>query len=289
MCGLLPFSRELNAAGGNGAHGVMALQPTGQLNGSSSSSSCREPSGGSGCRSTAAHSRTVSAACPHPRASPLCCRCVFPLFQSLCCTFATAFLLAGEGAAALAAGTLLALFAQSKHCWGRASCCLAGAVQSPSQQGEAGCRRLCSLCTSPHAEPRLYQEIRERGLNSVSHESDEDLLEEPIPEEPSLPGAAIVVRSYRPAQVTWSQLPEVRVPSSCLPMSLLGLRGPGCPSSRLPVVNDYSFAHPSLQIALVAQADASLIERKWGSVCFKSGAAAQKGAAHPAALCCGML
>ncbi|XP_065552864.1 rho guanine nucleotide exchange factor 16 isoform X3 [Lathamus discolor] len=58
-------------------------------------------------------------------------------------------------------------------------------------------------------QPRLYQEIRERGLNSVSHESDEDLLEESIPEEPSPAGAAIVVQSYRPAQVTWSQLPEV--------------------------------------------------------------------------------
>nr|XP_047923465.1 rho guanine nucleotide exchange factor 16 isoform X3 [Anser cygnoides] len=58
-------------------------------------------------------------------------------------------------------------------------------------------------------QPRLYQEIRERGLNSVSHESDEDLLEEPIPEEPSPPDTAIVVQSYRPAQVTWSQLPEV--------------------------------------------------------------------------------
>ncbi|KAJ7395515.1 hypothetical protein BTVI_153773 [Pitangus sulphuratus] len=58
-------------------------------------------------------------------------------------------------------------------------------------------------------QPRLYQEIRERGLNSVSHESDEDLREESIPEEPSPLGAAIVVQSYRPAQVTWSQLPEV--------------------------------------------------------------------------------
>uniref|UniRef100_A0A8C6JUI9 Uncharacterized protein n=1 Tax=Melopsittacus undulatus TaxID=13146 RepID=A0A8C6JUI9_MELUD len=58
-------------------------------------------------------------------------------------------------------------------------------------------------------QPRLYQEIRERGLNSVSHESDEDVLEESIPEEPSPAGAAIVVQSYRPAQVTWSQLPEV--------------------------------------------------------------------------------
>ncbi|NXB77984.1 ARHGG factor, partial [Donacobius atricapilla] len=58
-------------------------------------------------------------------------------------------------------------------------------------------------------QPRLYQEIRERGLNSVSHESDEDLLEESLPEEPSPLGTAIVVQSYRPAQVTWSQLPEV--------------------------------------------------------------------------------
>ncbi|XP_071431655.1 rho guanine nucleotide exchange factor 16 [Pithys albifrons albifrons] len=58
-------------------------------------------------------------------------------------------------------------------------------------------------------QPRLYQEIRERGLNSVGHESDEDLHEESIPEEPSPVGAAIIVQSYRPVQVTWSQLPEV--------------------------------------------------------------------------------
>uniref|UniRef100_A0A452HR24 Uncharacterized protein n=1 Tax=Gopherus agassizii TaxID=38772 RepID=A0A452HR24_9SAUR len=58
--------------------------------------------------------------------------------------------------------------------------------------------------------PRLYQEIRERGLNSINHESDDDLLEEDsIPEEhPAL--NTIVVKSYRPAQVTWSQLPEVQ-------------------------------------------------------------------------------
>ncbi|NXX97476.1 ARHGG factor, partial [Centropus bengalensis] len=58
-------------------------------------------------------------------------------------------------------------------------------------------------------QPQLYQEIRERGLNSTSHESDEDLLEESSPEEPSPPDSTIVVRSYRPAQMTWSQLPEV--------------------------------------------------------------------------------
>ncbi|XP_074831896.1 rho guanine nucleotide exchange factor 16 isoform X2 [Carettochelys insculpta] len=59
-------------------------------------------------------------------------------------------------------------------------------------------------------EPRLYQEIRERGLNSINHESDDDLLEEEsIPEEHPAPHS-IVVKSYRPAQVTWSQLPEVQ-------------------------------------------------------------------------------
>ncbi|KFV19296.1 Rho guanine nucleotide exchange factor 16, partial [Tauraco erythrolophus] len=72
-----------------------------------------------------------------------------------------------------------------------------------------GRRRVQKRGGSFKDQPRLYQEIRERGLNSVSHESDEDLLEEFIPEEPSPPDAAIVVRSYRPAQVTWSQLPEV--------------------------------------------------------------------------------
>ncbi|XP_009459143.1 PREDICTED: rho guanine nucleotide exchange factor 16 [Nipponia nippon] len=72
-----------------------------------------------------------------------------------------------------------------------------------------GRRRVQKRGGSFKDQPRLYQEIRERGLNSVSHESDEDLLEESVPEEPSPPDAAIVVRSYRPAQVTWSQLPEV--------------------------------------------------------------------------------
>ncbi|NXX58291.1 ARHGG factor, partial [Scopus umbretta] len=72
-----------------------------------------------------------------------------------------------------------------------------------------GRRRVQKRGGSFKDQPRLYQEIRERGLNSVGHESDEDLLEESIPEEPSPPGATIVVQSYRPAQVTWSQLPEV--------------------------------------------------------------------------------
>ncbi|XP_039420027.1 rho guanine nucleotide exchange factor 16 [Corvus cornix cornix] len=82
--------------------------------------------------------------------------------------------------------------------------------RSPGRSKRAlGRKRVQKRGGSFKDQPRLYQEIRERGLNSVSHESDEDLLEEPVPEEPSPLGAAIVVQSYRPAQVTWSQLPEV--------------------------------------------------------------------------------
>ncbi|XP_012631243.2 rho guanine nucleotide exchange factor 16 [Microcebus murinus] len=58
-------------------------------------------------------------------------------------------------------------------------------------------------------DPQFYQEIRERGLNT-SHESDDDVLDDPSsPEATRKVDAAIVVKSYRPAQVTWSQLPEV--------------------------------------------------------------------------------
>ncbi|XP_026579060.1 rho guanine nucleotide exchange factor 16 isoform X2 [Pseudonaja textilis] len=56
-------------------------------------------------------------------------------------------------------------------------------------------------------DPRLYQEIREKGLNSINHESDDDLLDlDAIPEEHP---PSIVVKSYRPAHATWSQQPEV--------------------------------------------------------------------------------
>ncbi|XP_023981344.1 rho guanine nucleotide exchange factor 16 [Physeter macrocephalus] len=58
-------------------------------------------------------------------------------------------------------------------------------------------------------DPRFYQEIRERGLNT-SHESDDDLLDESsVPEGTQKGDAHIVVKSYRRPQVTWSQLPEV--------------------------------------------------------------------------------
>nr|XP_011765525.1 rho guanine nucleotide exchange factor 16 [Macaca nemestrina]XP_011765526.1 rho guanine nucleotide exchange factor 16 [Macaca nemestrina]XP_011765527.1 rho guanine nucleotide exchange factor 16 [Macaca nemestrina]XP_011765528.1 rho guanine nucleotide exchange factor 16 [Macaca nemestrina] len=58
-------------------------------------------------------------------------------------------------------------------------------------------------------DPQLYQEIQERGLNT-SQESDDDILDESSsPEGARKMDTTIVVKSYRPAQITWSQLPEV--------------------------------------------------------------------------------
>ncbi|KAM5322532.1 rho guanine nucleotide exchange factor 16 isoform 2-T2 [Glossophaga mutica] len=55
-------------------------------------------------------------------------------------------------------------------------------------------------------DPRFYQEVRERGLNT-GHESDDDLLDDPP--SPQAVGSPIVVKNFRAPQVTWSQLPEV--------------------------------------------------------------------------------
>ncbi|XP_045912148.1 rho guanine nucleotide exchange factor 16 [Micropterus dolomieu] len=57
------------------------------------------------------------------------------------------------------------------------------------------------------ATPRLYQEIRERGLHSTNQD---ELLDDFVVVEAPLEDQGIVVKSYRPAQLTWSQLPQVR-------------------------------------------------------------------------------
>ncbi|KAM6929840.1 rho guanine nucleotide exchange factor 16 [Lycodopsis pacificus] len=59
------------------------------------------------------------------------------------------------------------------------------------------------------ATPRLYQEIRERGLHSTNQD---ELLDDFVVVEPpvAVEDQGIVVKSYRPAQLTWSQLPQVR-------------------------------------------------------------------------------
>lgn len=75
-------------------------------------------------------------------------------------------------------------------------------------------------------DPRFYQEIRERGLNT-SPESDDDLLDESCsPEGTRKVAAPIVVKTYRPPQVTWSQLPEVGP----------GWRGEALPGVQAPVL-----------------------------------------------------
>ncbi|XP_062962976.1 rho guanine nucleotide exchange factor 16 [Cynocephalus volans] len=89
-------------------------------------------------------------------------------------------------------------------------------AEEPSQPPTRGPARNKRTLGRKHAhkgsfkdDPRLYQEIRERGLNT-SQESDDDVLDEPSsPEGAQKVDTTIVVKSYRPAPVTWSQLPEV--------------------------------------------------------------------------------
>ncbi|XP_030278575.1 rho guanine nucleotide exchange factor 16 [Sparus aurata] len=57
------------------------------------------------------------------------------------------------------------------------------------------------------ATPRLYQEIRERGLHSTNQD---ELLDDFVVVEPPVEDQGIIVKSYRPAQLTWSQLPQVK-------------------------------------------------------------------------------
>ncbi|KAG9332847.1 hypothetical protein JZ751_014946 [Albula glossodonta] len=81
--------------------------------------------------------------------------------------------------------------------------------QKVGDRGDSQPETLSLLLTLPLSpEPRLYQEIRERGLHCV----DEELLDDPTQVEQEVPDRDqhIVVKSFRPTQVTWSQLPEVR-------------------------------------------------------------------------------
>ncbi|KAI7789945.1 rho guanine nucleotide exchange factor 16 [Triplophysa rosa] len=56
-------------------------------------------------------------------------------------------------------------------------------------------------------EPRFYQEIRERGLNSNHVSTEEDDLS---PTEATEQDQGIVVKNYRAAYITWSQLYQVK-------------------------------------------------------------------------------
>ncbi|XP_052418875.1 rho guanine nucleotide exchange factor 16 [Carassius gibelio] len=56
-------------------------------------------------------------------------------------------------------------------------------------------------------EPRFYQEIKERGLNASSLSTEDDELS---PTEPPEEDQGIVVKNYRAAYMTWSQLQQVK-------------------------------------------------------------------------------
>lgn len=65
---------------------------------------------------------------------------------------------------------------------------------------------MINLWVCAPATPCLYQEIRERGLHSTNQD---ELLDDFVVVEAPVEDQSIVVKSYRPAQLTWSQLPQV--------------------------------------------------------------------------------
>lgn len=77
-------------------------------------------------------------------------------------------------------------------------------LRSPNLTILSGCVLMPVQST---ATPRLYQEIRERGLHSTNQD---ELLDDFVVVEPPQEDQGIVVKSYRPAQLTWSQLPQVK-------------------------------------------------------------------------------
>ncbi|XP_007900279.1 rho guanine nucleotide exchange factor 16 [Callorhinchus milii] len=87
------------------------------------------------------------------------------------------------------------------------------AVQPPRSPGRSkrtiGKRKIQKGRSSFKDDPRLYQQIWERGLEIIG-ESDDDLLDDPVPPGPTQPDQRIVVQNYRPVQMTWSQLPQVQ-------------------------------------------------------------------------------
>ncbi|XP_070695515.1 rho guanine nucleotide exchange factor 16 [Pempheris klunzingeri] len=83
-----------------------------------------------------------------------------------------------------------------------------GPARSPGRKRTLGRKRNQNQRGSfKDATPRLYQEIRERGLHSTNQD---ELLDDFVVVEPPAEDQGIVVKSYRPAQLTWSQLPQVR-------------------------------------------------------------------------------
>ncbi|XP_072222304.1 rho guanine nucleotide exchange factor 16 isoform X2 [Leuresthes tenuis] len=81
-----------------------------------------------------------------------------------------------------------------------------GPARSPGRKRTLG-RKRNQRGSFKNATPCLYQEIRERGLHSTNQD---ELLDDFVVVEPPVEDQGIVVKSYRPAQLTWSQLPQVK-------------------------------------------------------------------------------
>ncbi|XP_017273220.1 rho guanine nucleotide exchange factor 16 [Kryptolebias marmoratus] len=81
-----------------------------------------------------------------------------------------------------------------------------GPARSPGRKQTLG-RKRNQRGSFKDATPCLYQEIRERGLHSISQDESLDdfvVVEHPVEDQ------SIVVKNYRQAQLTWSQLPQVK-------------------------------------------------------------------------------
>uniref|UniRef100_A0A672FFZ6 Rho guanine nucleotide exchange factor (GEF) 16 n=1 Tax=Salarias fasciatus TaxID=181472 RepID=A0A672FFZ6_SALFA len=87
-----------------------------------------------------------------------------------------------------------------------------GPARSPGRKRTLGRKRNQKQRGSfKDATPRLYQEIRERGLHSTNQDElldDFVVVEHPV--EAVEEDQGIVVKSYRRVQLTWSQLPQVK-------------------------------------------------------------------------------
>ncbi|KAI5621957.1 rho guanine nucleotide exchange factor 16 isoform X1 [Silurus asotus] len=78
-------------------------------------------------------------------------------------------------------------------------------VPCPGRKRTLGRKRNQKNSGSFKDDPRLYQEIKERGLHSNNLGPDDDDLSQ-MPEEDQ----GIVVKTYKAAYMTWSQLPQVK-------------------------------------------------------------------------------
>uniref|UniRef100_A0A3P8XKX8 Rho guanine nucleotide exchange factor (GEF) 16 n=1 Tax=Esox lucius TaxID=8010 RepID=A0A3P8XKX8_ESOLU len=82
-----------------------------------------------------------------------------------------------------------------------------GPARSPGRKRTLGRKRNQKHAGSFKDDPRLYQEIKERGLQPTALNVEDD---DYVHVEPPGEDQGIVVKNYRPTQATWSSLPQVK-------------------------------------------------------------------------------